>query len=495
MTTKNSEVQIKINEGVNLIEKNNFLEAEKIFLPFVDNKETEIIGLFFLGIISIKKKENFKAKELFYQILAIDKYHPEANFNLALVYFGEENFDEALKYFDVLIKINDKHLPSYYHKGLIYMARDDFDNAINNFEICDKIDDRFIPTSLNLGNIHLRRNEFKKSIHYYQKILKTSSDKTYSNLAKFNISWNQLAEGSLDEGFKNYEVRNEKPLVKKQVNELIIKYSCKEWQGENLDNKTILILSEQGLGDNIHFFRYLFWLKDKFNVNIIFYIKKKQSHLFEDTPFKVVSNLDNLTNVHYFKFIMSLPGLYYKQNQSFPKLVEYIKPNEKNYLIWKDRLQKYKKPIIALNWQGDRTFMFDKTRSIALSNFKNILSFEEYTFISLQKGFGSEQIKINKFENHIVDLSKEIDNGDKTFEDTISILKNIECLITSDTSIAHLAGTLDIKTYLLLSFNPEWRWFIENKYNVFYPKIKIIQQKKPGDWQTVFDEVEIILKK
>ena len=62
MTTKNSEVQIKINEGVNLIEKNNFLEAEKIFLPFVDNKETEIIGLFFLGIISIKKKENFKAK-------------------------------------------------------------------------------------------------------------------------------------------------------------------------------------------------------------------------------------------------------------------------------------------------------------------------------------------------------------------------------------------------------------------------------------------------
>ena len=139
--------------------------------------------------------------------------------------------------------------------------------------------------------------------------------------------------------------------------------------------------------------------------------------------------------------------------------------------------------------------MFDKTRSIALSNFKNILNLKKYAFISIQKGFGSEQIKKNKFENHISDLSNVIDNGNNTFEDTIAILENVECLITSDTSVAHLAGTLNIKTYLLLSFNPEWRWFIEKKYKVFYPSIKIIQQNKPGDWQSVFDKIEIILKK
>ena len=494
MTKRDPEFQKKINEGINLIEKNNFLEAEKIFSNFLNNKDTETTGLFFLGIISIKKKENFKAKELFIKILSINEFHLEANFNLALVYFGENNYDEALKYFDISIKINDKHLPSYYHKGLIYMFRNNYDDAIKYFDICNNIDEKFIPTSLNLGNIYLRRNEFKKSIHYYQKILNLTSDKTYSNLAKFNISWNQLAECNFDEGFKNYEVRKEKPLVTKQVNKLIEKYSCKEWQGENLDNKTIIILSEQGLGDNIQFFRYLFWLKDKFNANIIFYINKKQSHLFKDTPFNIVSNLDKIKHIDYFILIMSLPGIYFNQNQSFPKFVQYIKPNKEINLIWKDRLQKFKKPVIALNWQGDRSFMFDRTRSIALSNFKNILNLKKYTFISLQKGFGSEQIKSNNFENHIVDLSNEIDNGDKTFEDTISILKNVECLITSDTSIAHLAGTLNVKTYLLLSFNPEWRWFIEKKYKVFYPKINIIQQDKPGDWGTVFEKVENIIK-
>ena len=104
-------------------------------------------------------------------------------------------------------------------------------------------------------------------------------------------------------------------------------------------------------------------------------------------------------------------------------------------------------------------------------------------------------MKLNKFENYIDDLSNEIDNGDKSFEDTIAILKNVECLITSDTSIAHLAGTLNVNTYLLLSFNPEWRWFIEKKYNIFYPSIKIIQQEKSGDWEAVFEEVENVLNK
>ena len=75
----NNELQKKIKEGINLIEKNNFLEAEKIFKKFLNNKETESTGLLLLGIINIKKKEYLKAKELLYKVLAINKLHPEAN--------------------------------------------------------------------------------------------------------------------------------------------------------------------------------------------------------------------------------------------------------------------------------------------------------------------------------------------------------------------------------------------------------------------------------
>ena len=155
--TDNKTIQEKIKEGVNLIENNNFVEAQKIFQNFLNNKETEATGLLLLAIINIKKKEYFKAKELLYKVLAINKFHPEANFNLALVYFAEENYDEALIYFNILIKINSSHLPSYYHIGLIHMVRNNFEEAIKFFEICKNIDIKFIPTF-----VKFRKYSFKK---------------------------------------------------------------------------------------------------------------------------------------------------------------------------------------------------------------------------------------------------------------------------------------------------------------------------------------------
>ena len=95
--------------------------------------------------------------------------------------------------------------------------------------------------------------------------------------------------------------------------------------------------------------------------------------------------------------------------------------------------------------------------------------------------------------NLIYDLSNEIDLNESAFEDTISILNNIKLLITTDTALAHLAGTMGIQTYLLLSYNPEWRWFIEIQKKCFYPEIKIIQQTEYGDWNNVFKELEEIL--
>ena len=102
--------------------------------------------------------------------------------------------------------------------------------------------------------------------------------------------------------------------------------------------------------------------------------------------------------------------------------------------------------------------------------------------------------KLNKYENFLIDLSNEIDVGENAFEDTIAILKKTNCVVTSDTAIVHLAATLNIKTYLLLSYNPEWRWHIELKYKCFYPNLNIIQQKSPGDWYGVFKELNDRLK-
>ena len=198
---------------------------------------------------------------------------------------------------------------------------------------------------------------------------------------------------------------------------------------------------------------------------------------------------------NYHQQLLSLPGIYYKETKSFEKNTNYININQTNDTYWKKKLSTYKKPIIAINWQGDHRYAYDDMRSIPLFYFKDTLNNRNFEFVSLQKNSGLEQIKKNRFENLLIDLSKEIDTGENAFEDTISILKNVECVITSDTAIAHLAGTLNIKTFLLLSFNPEWRWYIELNHKCFYSNMNIIQQTKFDDWNGVFNELNKRLEK
>lgn len=483
MLPEKSFLQKKINKGIELLEKKKFSDAVVIFDYLKKNNSTKVIGLFFLGIIQIRKDKNISAERYFFQVLELNPNHEDANLNLALIYYKEKKYEQSFLYLDKVIEINENNLNAYYHKGLIYFYMNDFINALSNFEICVNLNSKHKYSYLNLGHSFLRIREFKKAIINYSKVLTLDPN---SNTSKFNLSWCYYAILDFENAFKFYEHRKEKILPNQRLNTIIKKYNSKEWLGENLNNKTILILSEQGIGDNIQFFRYLFWVKSKYNAKIIFYVSKKLSYLFKDSPFSIVSSLDDLSDINYYQHLLSLPGIFFKEKKEFYKPISYIKVENKLKQKWEDKLNKYKKPIIALNWQGDKNFAFDQTRSIPLSFFKDILNINSFKFISLQKGFGSEQIELNKFSDNLTDLSGEIDNGDNSFEDTISILSNIDCLVTSDTAIAHLAGTLGVKTNLLLEYNPEWRWFIENKFKCFYPKINIIQQSKPGNWSEVF---------
>ena len=486
MNTDNAILQEKVNRGIKCVEENNFSQATEIFEDLKLNKNTKNISHLFLGIICIKKKENSEAKKNFKKILNNDAKHPEANLNLGLVYFAEKNYERAEFFFNKL----NKNLTAIYHLGLINFYTKKFSDAIESFEKCIEIDKNFIFSYLNLGHSNLRLKKFNDAINNYKIFLEK---KPNDNISKFNLSWSYFGISDLENGFKFYEYRKEKTEPKEKTLEVKNKFNLNEWKGENLTNKKILIISEQGIGDNIQFFRYLFSLKKNYQCEIIFYTDKKLKHLFEKSPFKIVTDLQNQEKIDYFQNLLSLPGIFYKNNKFIQGPINYINIDKEKNLIWENKLKKFNKPIIALNWQGNKDFLFDYERSINLNQFKNILKIEKFKFISLQKNFGSEQISKYDLSSLIHDLSDKIDLNENAFEDTINILNNIDLLITTDTALAHLAGTMGIKTYLLLSYNPEWRWLIELKHKCFYPNLNIVQQKKFNDWDGVFLELEKIL--
>ena len=492
MENEKLEIEKKINKGINLFENNKYEESIKIFEKLKENSKTNIIGIFFLGIIEVKRKNLTSAKKFFFEVLKINRDHEDANLNLGLVYFKERDYEESLIYLKKVLTINKKNLNALYHSGLSYFSLRKLEESIKYLNLSIEVNKNFVHSYVVLGHIYLRIKEFTKALDNYKKVLEIDPKRIRT---KFNISWCYFALSNLELAFENYEFRKEKLIPEDRHREVLDKFKSTEWNGQNLDNKKILIICEQGYGDNINFFRYLFWLHEKFNVKIIFYAHKKLAYLFQNTSFQIISDLNDVNHIDYHQHLLSLPGICYQETKGFEKNINYININQTNDTYWKKKLSTYKKPIIAINWQGDHRYAYDDMRSIPLSYFKDTLNNKNFEFVSLQKNSGSEQIKKNKFENLLIDLSKKIDIGENAFEDTISILKNVECVITSDTAIAHLAGTLNVKTFLLLGFNPEWRWYIELNHKCFYPNMNIIQQSKFDNWNGVFNELNKRLEK
>jgi len=114
-------------------------------------------------------------------------------------------------------------------------------------------------------------------------------------------------------------------------------------------------------------------------------------------------------------------------------------------------------------------------------------------FISLQKGFGAEQLDSVVFGRSVHSFDN-LDDGPDAFLDTAAVLKCVDLLVTSDTAIAHLAGGLGVPTWLCLMREPDWRWMRQGVATPWYSSMRLFRQPSPGDWASVYREVAAALQ-
>ena len=550
--TNNEKKNIKIKEtfelGFENFKKNNFTQAKIFFDKVLSKNPDHLESIFFLGMLHVQNNNFKKAKNFFIKTIQIDSNYIYAHYNLGIIFYKLKEFKKSINSYKKTIEINPNHIEAYIDLGMVFSELGKFKEAKNCYEKLILINPNHSDVHYNLGNSFNELKDPKKAINCYQKAIKINSNhslahnnlgqvyyklgnlqkaknyyekatiiqsnyaEAYNNLGavfrqlrefnkakscyekaiqinpnhkQANISLGILLLSMCDfkKGFEKYEWRNKLTKKSNHIKNL-------EWQGEDLTDKTILILSEQGLGDVIQFARYLYILEKKYLAKIVFRTNKKIKHLFSKSNFKVISNEESIPKYDYYKHLVSLPQILYQKTKTFPKQTNYIFENKKIILKWKNRLNKIKGFKVGINWQGRKDYPDDHLRSIPLKYFEKLFANEKINFISLQKGFGTEQIKNFKYKDKLHDFSSEIDNGKYIFEDTIGILRNIDLVITSDTSIVHLSATLGIKTWLLLHFSPDWRWSMQSKDFSWYENLKIYKQKEVNKWDSVFNIVK-----
>ena len=432
--------------------------------------------------VNVQIKGNFqKAENLYNQILDKEPDNINALHLLGLVKYQKNDSKEAIRLIQKAIELNPKIAVFYGNLGMVYDKLGLEEESIKSFEKAIEIDCNY-PNSYtayyNLGISFMNKREFEKSLKYFDKTIELNKD-------FFDAYWNRglalLALGRFQEGFRDYEYR----FKKKSPTDSRV-FNKPQWDGSCLKGKRILILSEQGFGDNIQFARYIPLIKEK-GVYVLLECKKELIKLFEQLGINEFVKKQNVPNLKfdYYIHLMSLPRLFNTSLENIPKNTPYLKAD-------KELIEKFKKEIncdsfkIGIAWQGNPEQENNKNRSASFENFKRLKEISGIKLFSLQKGVDFE--KLNDFG--VVDLSDKIND----FADAAAVIENMDLIISVDTSVAHLAGAIGKPCWTLLCFNSDWRWLFNRKDCPWYSSMKLFRQKKQGDWDGVFEEVERELK-
>ena len=339
----------------------------------------------------------------------------------------------------------------------------------------------------NLGVCCKQSEDFENAEKYLSK-LKSIADEVDKNY-NYTLGTLYFSERKLRLGYKYYSKRE---VVHKQKEA----YKDCLWDGKSYPKETLYINMEQGFGDNIMFARYLQFLTGKFKKIYIGTYPALLSlfkHNFETEkyPNLEIVSVEERVKFNKYALMTDLPYLLHKTFHNIPSEESYIEASERNVeLIRKNVFAKDKNLKIGLCWRAKGMGLRDAVyRTIdAPYYFKPIMDLPDVSYYSFQ--FGDIFDMCKKYPQ-ITDLTNHIND----FADTAGALKNIDILITVDTALAHLAGAMGVKTYLLLCHAPDWRWFDNDKKTEWYPSVTIIKQQDRKTWEDVSEKLTKYIKK
>ncbi|MGC9239886.1 MAG: glycosyl transferase family 8 [Acidithiobacillus sp.] len=298
--------------------------------------------------------------------------------------------------------------------------------------------------------------------------------------ARYDFADTLLTLGEFERGWQEYQYRYHLPHTKAIARHI----QRPRWTGVPIPGRTLLIHDEQGYGDTFQFVRLIRAARERSQAQVILEVNSEAFPLvqrsYPDFPVTKRGTLPPPFDHHC--ELMSLPAALGLRLEDLPGEIPYLLPDPARIAHWQNRLRALPRPWIALTWAGRPAHPNDANRSTRLDTFAPLAPCRA-TFLSIQKGPAENQPAPPGMS--LTRLSPEI----RDFEDTAAILMLTDLLISIDSSPVHLAGALGRPAWVLLPFEPEWRWMAERQDTPWYPAHRLFRQRRPGDWAELLERV------
>ncbi len=333
----------------------------------------------------------------------------------------------------------------------------------------------------NFGSTLREMGDLRGALKAYRHCLKLAPEHAEGHL---NYAMALLAAGDYENGWREYEWRWEGAYEARRYRR---QFPMPQWRGEPLAGRSIILHAEQGLGDALQFVRYA-PLVARRGARVVIECHPPLRRLFEFLPgvAQVVPQGQGLPMTEFHCPLMSLPLAFGTHLDTVPAAMPYLWADPMQVRGWSMRLAGDPRPRVGLVWAGNPrrgdpgAHLLDKRRSLTFEMIQPILSVEGVRFVSLQKGEAQQTT-----DPRLTDWTAELND----FADTAALVRNLDLVITVDTSVAHLAGGLGVPVWLLSRFDGCWRWLTGREDTPWYPGMRLLRQETYGQWQPVVDRV------
>lgn len=422
-----------------------------------------------------------EAAESWKQSVALRPTNADAHGGLGFSLLRAGNAAAAVEHLREALRLHPQWVEGYLPLGTAYREHGDLDAAIATFHQAIAAKPDAAEGYINLGAALYEAGDPHGSITQLRQAVRLNPR---SVMAHWNLAISLLAAGEFREGWLEYEWRRHLPADKVAQKG---RHPQPEWSGSDLEGRSILLTSEQGLGDTIQFVRFAKAIKAQ-GARVVLECQPRLKELLECLPFvdQIVGKGEPcpLTDVQ--ARLVSLPCILNLRERSL-RSDPYIEPNADRVQFWKGELSKLRGFKIGIAWQGNKGYGNDSARSIPLKHFATLASIPGVTLVSLQKGLGSDQLA--EFKDVVVELIPALDEGKSAFVDTAAVMLLLDLVITSDTSIAHLAGAMGVPVWVALSTSCDWRWLRDRLDTPWYRSMRLFRQNARGEWYPVFERM------
>ncbi len=495
-------------------EAGNLTRAEELYSQVLTADARHPMALHGIGTIAHNRGELETAVEMLTRALEHGPMVPALHNSLGVALNASGRTEQALKSFARAVDLAPDYHDAVYNMANALTSLDRHREAVDCYRrvLAKRPQDAF--THFNLGIVLQHCDQHEEALRCFERVIELGHDpanvlkpmaaslqmlKRYSDAAdalqnslkihdcaetRADLGMILLQMGRFKKGWRQYAWRIDASKTWK-----LAYTSALRWDGSAFPGRRLLLLCEQGLGDNIQFIRYLPMVR-RMGGTVVLAVHPQLRTLFEqladaEQVVEVSETSSPCADFDIVAPLIDLPGHFNTTLKTIPANVPYLHPQPSKKAAWKQRLS-VPQLKVGIVWGGSTAHLRNDHRSCGIQWFLPLSCVPNVRLYSLQKGPAAAQLQQLPPETEITDLAPLIND----FSDTAAAVANLDLIITVDTSVLHLAGAMARPAWAALCFEGDWRWLIDRADSPWYPTVRLFRQTTLGDWKDVFSRIE-----